>query len=205
MDFLRLVVNNNEYCTAGMTGSLSPQQISRSRCPTMNKWNNVWHHVLCLGSFAFFLGGICLTGYFLTPGYEKDGLNNRSLYQFSDKPHALPFGIAVMSIGLLAIAIAACDDRWYRLEQIFPLLAFWRTSLWKRLCPRHMTEFFCFSLIGKETNPHLICIGKVVLAFSSHYRGDIALKIFLNIFSAGTFKFILSHGKEQIKPSHAMR
>lgn len=63
------------------------------------------------GLVCFFLGGICLTGYFLTPGYEKDGLNNRSRSQFSDKPHALPFGIAVMSFGLLVIAIAACNDR----------------------------------------------------------------------------------------------
>lgn len=44
-------------------------------------------------------------------GYEKDCLYYRSFYHFSDKPHALPFGIAVMLFGLSVIAIAACNDR----------------------------------------------------------------------------------------------
>ncbi|KAL9967630.1 hypothetical protein ACROYT_G025902 [Oculina patagonica] len=61
------------------------------------------------GLLCFTLGGICLTGYFLTPSsdytvYSEDPLG-QDVEQviFSDKSDALPFGVTVMSLGFLVV------------------------------------------------------------------------------------------------------
>ena len=69
---------------------------------------------ILLGLLCIFLGGICLTGYFLTPDDSAPNPNDpvsNEKYQFSDKPHALPFGIAFMTVGfLLLLGIVLCQN-----------------------------------------------------------------------------------------------
>ena len=63
------------------------------------------------GLVCFSLGGISLTGYFVTPHYDSGSSfdHDEPHYQFSDKEAALPFGIVVMSLGFLVIfAVAVC-------------------------------------------------------------------------------------------------
>lgn len=66
------------------------------------------------GLLCIFLGGISLIGYFLTPDDSapnpNDPVSNEN-YQFSDKPHALPFGIAFMTVGfLLLLGVVLCQN-----------------------------------------------------------------------------------------------
>ena len=66
------------------------------------------------GLLCIFLGGICLTGYFLTPGSSAPNPSDPASYEkyhFSNKPHALPFGITFMSIGfLLLLGVVLCQN-----------------------------------------------------------------------------------------------
>ena len=68
-----------------------------------------------VGLLCFTLGSMFLAGYFLTPAYKSkdDNVNqdvdidiNNGPYSFSDKHYALPFGIALMSVGFLVVAFS---------------------------------------------------------------------------------------------------
>lgn len=62
------------------------------------------------GLLCFFLGGISLIGYFLTPD-DSDDYNLHPEYQFSDKPDALPFGIVFMLFGFLLLVCVTCCQK----------------------------------------------------------------------------------------------
>ena len=62
------------------------------------------------GLLCIFLGGLSLIGYFLTPDYSAPTTPDDP-GSFSNKPHALPFGIAFMSIGfLLLLGVVLCQN-----------------------------------------------------------------------------------------------